>query len=92
MRIALCIGEPNGIGPETAVKAARRFANDLEPILVGDEAAIRRYGSAGSIVDVKALPAGAFKPGTMDPRAGRATVDDPASVVETLSLLGGIAS
>lgn len=75
MKIAVCIGDPNGIGPEIAVKAASRFANGLEPILVGDEAVIRHYGSPKNVLDVKALPREAFKPGTMDPRAGRATVE-----------------
>jgi 4-hydroxy-L-threonine phosphate dehydrogenase PdxA len=44
--IALAIGEPNGIGPEIAVKAALRFAQKRpEPriVLVGDEQVIRFY-------------------------------------------------
>lgn len=43
--IALTIGDPNGIGPEIAVKAAAAFAGqtDLCVVLVGDEAIIRNY-------------------------------------------------
>ncbi|HEX3179669.1 MAG TPA: 4-hydroxythreonine-4-phosphate dehydrogenase PdxA [Beijerinckiaceae bacterium] len=43
--IALAIGDPNGIGPEIAVKAARHFADNLqiEIIIVGDEQVVRFY-------------------------------------------------
>jgi 4-hydroxy-L-threonine phosphate dehydrogenase PdxA len=40
--IALALGDPNGIGPEIAVKAAARFCgSDLQPVLVGDLHVIR---------------------------------------------------
>ncbi|MCI2807887.1 4-hydroxythreonine-4-phosphate dehydrogenase PdxA [Eoetvoesia caeni] len=43
-RIAVAIGDPNGIGPEIAVKAAARFAGtDLRPVLVGDAYIIEHY-------------------------------------------------
>jgi 4-hydroxy-L-threonine phosphate dehydrogenase PdxA len=43
--IALTIGDPNGVGPEIAVKAAARLAREGGPnvILVGDEFVIRFY-------------------------------------------------
>ena len=43
--VALAIGDPNGIGPEIAVKAARQFADDprLELLLIGDEHVVRFY-------------------------------------------------
>ena len=43
--IALTIGDPNGIGPEIAVKAAAKFAREGGPavVLVGDEFVIRFY-------------------------------------------------
>ncbi|WP_377830955.1 PdxA family protein (plasmid) [Bradyrhizobium lupini] len=44
--VALTIGDPNGIGPEIAVKAAILCAEaqpELRPILVGDERVIRFY-------------------------------------------------
>lgn len=76
MRIAITIGDPNGIGPEIAVKAARKFAGGpVEPVLVGDEFVIRRYGGEGlAIAPVEALDPGGFLPGNVDPRAGKATV------------------
>lgn len=42
-RIAIAIGDPNGIGPEIAVKAAARHAACLRPVLVGDGHVIRHY-------------------------------------------------
>jgi 4-hydroxy-L-threonine phosphate dehydrogenase PdxA len=76
LRIAIAIGDPNGIGPEIAVKAARKFAGgDVEPLLVGDEIVIREYGGAGlAIAPVKALEPAGFQPGKVDRRAGAATV------------------
>jgi 4-hydroxy-L-threonine phosphate dehydrogenase PdxA len=43
--IALTIGDPNGIGPEIAVKAAAHLLGkrDLRVVLVGDEHVIRHY-------------------------------------------------
>ena len=44
--VALTIGDPNGIGPEIAVKAAALCADTIEgplPILVGDEHVLRFY-------------------------------------------------
>lgn len=76
MRIAITIGDPNGIGPEIAVKAARKFAGGpVEPVLVGDEFVIRKYGGEGlAIAPVEALDPAGFLPGRVDPRAGKATV------------------
>jgi len=44
--IALAIGDPNGIGPEIAVKAAAALLGnaDIRVVLVGDEHVIRHYG------------------------------------------------
>jgi len=43
--IALTIGDPNGIGPEIAVKAAARLARDGGPsvVLVGDRLVVEHY-------------------------------------------------
>ncbi len=45
--IALTIGDPNGIGPEIAVKAAAELRGnaDIRVVLVGDEHVIRHYGA-----------------------------------------------
>jgi 4-hydroxy-L-threonine phosphate dehydrogenase PdxA len=43
--VALTIGDPNGIGPEIAVKAAAMLADawDVPPVVVGDTTVIRAY-------------------------------------------------
>lgn len=77
MKIAVAIGDPNGIGPEIAVKAAQllKKQSDVEVILVGDRHVIQHYGKPSEIFAVDALGPEAFSPGTLDPRAGRATVE-----------------
>jgi len=94
--VALTIGDPNGIGPEIAVKAASEMRGNAEirVILVGDEHVIRHYGDrhasglrlepvAGCLPDNRdgilflpadSLPAASFRPGRVEPEAGRATV------------------
>jgi 4-hydroxy-L-threonine phosphate dehydrogenase PdxA len=44
--VALAIGDPNGVGPEIAVKAAARLSREggANVVLVGDEFVIRFYG------------------------------------------------
>ncbi len=75
-RIAIAVGDPNGIGPEIAVKAARAAPAGIEPVLVGDAHVLMHYGAGGlDVHPVDALPLEAFVPGTCDPRAGRATVE-----------------
>src|SRR3989304_9554225 len=80
--IAVTIGDPNGIGPEIAVKAAAAGrADGVEPVLIGDAFVTEHYaarfgaGKAFAQAPVASLDAAAFRPGTLDPRAGRATVD-----------------
>lgn len=89
-RILLTIGDPNGIGPEVAVKAARALAGTAEaPVLVGDRHVLtdvadgqplRRYAGTApdpdviDVVDVAALQAGERRPGTVTAAAGAATV------------------
>jgi 4-hydroxy-L-threonine phosphate dehydrogenase PdxA len=78
LNIAIAIGDPNGIGPEIAVKAALKLRSpQLRPVLVGDAFVIREYAKDAQleVVDTKSLAREAFMPGTCDPRAGKATVD-----------------
>lgn len=91
-RIAIAIGDPNGIGPEIAVKAALRYlAGPIEPVLVGDDFVIREYarqfapGTELSVAPVTAFETAAFSPGALSPRAGLATV---AYVREAVRLAG----
>ena len=81
MRIAITLGDPNGIGPEIAIKAATHFASDahIRPVLVGDGFVIRdtaeRLGLAmPEFIEASALDPEGFSPGQLDPRAGKATV------------------
>lgn len=88
MKIAIAIGDPNGIGPEIAVKAAKKFAGgSIEPVLVGDAFVIREYGGEGlTVAPVEALEPAGFAPGRIDARAGAATV---AYVREAVRLVTG---
>jgi 4-hydroxy-L-threonine phosphate dehydrogenase PdxA len=90
--IAVPIGDPNGIGPEIAVKATAALAgrDDLRLILFGDPFVIDTYVREagvppGTIVRaVDALPAEAFVPGRICAQAGAATVDYVAAAVADL--------
>lgn len=64
-RLLLSVGDPNGIGPEIAVRAARELGPDplLAPVLVGDGHVIERRAAQ---VGLRTRP---FAPGT-GPRAG----------------------
>jgi 4-hydroxythreonine-4-phosphate dehydrogenase len=62
--IALAIGDPNGIGPEIAVKAAHALADDgeFDIVLVGDEHVVRFYAQRFA----PDLPIGMFGEGSED--------------------------
>lgn len=65
--VALTIGDPNGIGPEIAVKAAARLAADggPSPILIGDAHVIRFYAERCA----SDRPIDRFEPGVTHDRA-----------------------
>jgi 4-hydroxy-L-threonine phosphate dehydrogenase PdxA len=66
--IALTIGDPNGIGPEIAVKAAARLARDGGPaiVLVGDAFVVRHYAElCASDFTIRAFDGAADKPGCL---------------------------
>lgn len=76
MRIGIALGDPNGIGPEIAIKAAQRFPG---AVLVGDGFVIRdtaaRLGMpVPNFVDEPGLDPAGYAPGQLDPRAGKATL------------------
>jgi 4-hydroxythreonine-4-phosphate dehydrogenase len=79
--IAVAIGDPNGIGPEIAVKAAAAMAGQgPRVVLVGDPFVIDAYAERFAkdlpldVLPVDSLPRDAFVPGRVDADAGRATV------------------
>lgn len=90
MRIAITLGDPNGIGPEIAIKAAQHFASGtgIRPVLVGDgfviEDTANRLGldATPPFVDAPSLDPAGYAPGTLDPRAGKATVAYAAAAVQ----------
>jgi 4-hydroxy-L-threonine phosphate dehydrogenase PdxA len=81
MRVAITLGDPNGIGPEIAVKAAVHFGSNthVSPLLVGDGFVIRdianRLGlDTPEFIEASVLDPAGYAPGQLDPRAGKATV------------------
>lgn len=78
-RIAIALGDPNGIGPEIAIKAALACPRNVRPLLVGDGFVIEDTAEelgvdTPAFVDVAALDRAGYAPGRLDPRAGKATV------------------
>jgi len=69
-RTLLAIGDPNGIGPEIAVKAAHARTDD-PPVLVGDRCVLEPHAAAHG------LTLRDFEPGT-PPAAGRVDLVDTA--------------
>jgi 4-hydroxy-L-threonine phosphate dehydrogenase PdxA len=66
--VALAIGDPNGVGPEIAVKAAARLSREGGPdvVLVGDEFVIRFYAELCEKDTVlKAFEGGKSAPGVL---------------------------
>lgn len=94
MRIAIALGDPNGIGPEIAIKAATAAQGAVRPLLVGDahviEGTSKRLGvDTPPFVDIAALEPAGYAPGQLDPRAGKATVAY-ASAAVTLAFDGTV--
>jgi 4-hydroxy-L-threonine phosphate dehydrogenase PdxA len=66
--VALAIGDPNGVGPEIAVKAAARLSREGGPnaVLVGDEFVIRFYAElCEKDAALKAFDGGKPAPGVL---------------------------
>jgi 4-hydroxythreonine-4-phosphate dehydrogenase len=75
-RVILTMGDPNGIGPEIALKAAEALRREgrVEPVVVGEAhlAAGADYG--GRLVDCGLLAPAEADPGRPTPASGRACV------------------
>ena len=94
MRIAIALGDPNGIGPEVAIKAALATKGNVRPLLVGDAHVIEKTAErlqvdTPAFIDAPALEEAAFAPGELDPRAGKATVAYATEAVK-LALAGKV--
>ncbi len=82
-RIALAIGDPNGIGPEIVLRAAveSRREEAARPIVIGDRAVVDHYVAQAQLSledievrDVASLPRAAFVPGEIRAEAGAACI------------------
>ncbi|GAB4389100.1 MAG: 4-hydroxythreonine-4-phosphate dehydrogenase PdxA [Thermodesulfovibrionales bacterium] len=70
-RIAITMGEPGGIGPEVALRAALGAGGSCEPVLVGDAAV---FGEAASLIKSPVRLRAVERPG--EPEAGTIQVVD----------------
>lgn len=89
-RIAIAIGDPAGIGPEIAIKAAlnRNVREFCDPIIVGDREVLARYAhtlrksAPDNIVDVGAMNVNFLTPGESDAACGRAILEYAGKAVD----------
>ena len=92
-RIAIAIGDPAGIGPEIALKAAlnRSVCEICEPIIVGDREVLARYAHTlrktppDNIVDVGAMNVNFLTPGESDASCGRAILEYAGRAIDMAS-------
>lgn len=89
-RVAIAIGDPAGIGPEIALKAAlnRAVREFCEPIIVGDREVLARYAHTlrksppENIVDVGAMNVNFLTPGESDASCGRAILEYAGKAID----------
>jgi 4-hydroxythreonine-4-phosphate dehydrogenase/1,2-dihydroxy-3,5-cyclohexadiene-1,4-dicarboxylate dehydrogenase len=92
-RIALSVGDPNGIGPEIVLKAldALRGEDRLQLTVFGPPAVLERAAAVTGLQDVLAaaqlrpcgeLPDSAAVPGRIDAEAGASTVASATAAIE----------
>lgn len=92
-RIAIAIGDPAGIGPEIALRAAlnRSVREFCEPVIVGDGEVLARYAHTlrksppDNIVDVGAMNVNFLTPGESDAACGRAILEYAGKAVDMAS-------
>lgn len=92
-RIAIAIGDPAGIGPEIALKAAlnRSVREICDPIIVGDREVLARYAHTlrktppENIVDVGAMNVNFLTPGESDASCGRAILEYAGRAIDMAS-------
>lgn len=89
-RVAIAIGDPAGIGPEIALKAAGddRVRARCRPVIVGDRAVLSHYADRlglavpDEVVDVAALDAARLVPGSSTAACGKAIVAYAARAID----------
>jgi 4-hydroxythreonine-4-phosphate dehydrogenase len=67
-RVLLCIGDPNGVGPELAVAAVAALDGDLDlaPVLVGDWQAVSHWAEQAGLRVREMARSVAAQPGVLD--------------------------
>ena len=88
LKIGLCIGDPNGIGPEIALKAAEKLLlnQNIDLQIIGDQCVIDFYLNKFpdlfpntlnkiQVIDVHAISLAQLKPGQVTAEAGYATIE-----------------
>lgn len=96
-RIAIAIGDPAGIGPEIALKAAlnKSVCEFCEPIIVGDFEVLARYAHTlrkkppENIVDLGAMNVNFLTPGESDAACGRAILEYAGRAID-IALAGEV--
>ena len=92
-RVALSLGDPNGVGPEIVIKALAELAPEERERLVvyGPDEVLRTTAQALGLahllkglaqVHVGGLPTGAHQPGRIDAEAGRSAVASASAAIE----------
>ncbi len=84
-RIAITTGDPAGVGPELCLRLLRepRVRERCLPIVYGDRAVLERVARAlnwpepnpADVLDIRAIDARAFEPGTVSAACGRAAYE-----------------
>ena len=92
-RIAIPVGDPNGIGPEIALRTAAAYAgrDDIAITLFGparvlaltaQALALESVLAATPVVQTQGLPDAAYRPGEINAHAGAATIDAATRAIE----------
>src|ERR1700730_15846276 len=92
-RIAMPIGDPNGIGPEIALRTVDAYLGhaDVEITLFGPERVLERTArslslgfslAATPLVATQPIPDAAAIPGQVNPEAGAATIDAASRAIQ----------
>lgn len=92
-RVALSLGDPNGVGPEIALKALAELAPEARErlVLYGPGEVLRATAQSLGLQDllvglqhvhVGGLPSGSHQPGRIDAGAGRSAVASASAAIE----------
>ena len=83
MRIAIALGDPNGIGPEVAIKAALAVRPGVRPLLVGDAFVIESTAERLKVDTPAFVDLAALDPRDLERLAGEVRKEIIAAAAET---------